>query len=384
MDKRVSMLNQSWGMPEYNHFGTEEFLTFCKHVGAVPQICLNLGSGTPQEAADWVRFVNLKWGRGGLLWELGNELWGDFQIGYPTIRRVAARTREFAEAVRAVDRNAQLIATGADPDHFREWNAEQLALPAGTFQYLSTHFVVGTGSVHRKNPAPEFIAESAFALPVGLERKLREMRTPNAKIAFTEWLFHGPARSPRFDTMGGAVCTAGFLNTLIRTADFVTLSDMTGLIEFGGVWKKKSQVFGVPAYWAFRMYSTADATQPVEAKATVASYNVDEGNHRIPQIHDVPYLDAVAALNDAGDTLTLFVVNRKLDREIAAEIRIDGFTPAGPARASELKAASIYDGNTEENPESIKPVEKIATLPRYAFPPSSVTVLTLVSRPPAR
>ncbi|MDP2998866.1 MAG: hypothetical protein Q8N47_15370, partial [Bryobacterales bacterium] len=76
IDQRVSMLNQAWGMPEYNHFGTDEYLDFCRRAGAEPQICLNLGSGTPEEAADWVRYVNKKWGRGGLLWELGNELWG--------------------------------------------------------------------------------------------------------------------------------------------------------------------------------------------------------------------------------------------------------------------------------------------------------------------
>ena len=76
MDGRVTMLNQSWGMPEYNHFGTAEFLDFCRRIGAEPQIALNLGSGTPQEAADWVRYVDGHWngGRSGLLWELGNEL----------------------------------------------------------------------------------------------------------------------------------------------------------------------------------------------------------------------------------------------------------------------------------------------------------------------
>jgi len=92
LDKRISMLNQAWGMPEYNHFGTDEFLRFCQLIGAQPQICLNLGSGTPEEAAEWVRYVNARWGdrSGGLLWELGNELWGNFQIGYPTLERIAA------------------------------------------------------------------------------------------------------------------------------------------------------------------------------------------------------------------------------------------------------------------------------------------------------
>ena len=219
MDKRVTMLNQSWGMPEYNHFGGKagEFLRFCQLVGAEPQIALNLGSGTPEEAADWVRYVNTRWGnrKGGLLWELGNELYGTWQIGYPTLERAAARTKAFSDAVRAADPRARLIATGQDPDHFREWNAALLALGPDAFQYLATHFVVGAGTVLRKDPAPEFVAQAAFALPIGLERHLREMKRqidddPRARgrvqIAFTEWFFHGPNESvPRFTNMGGAI-----------------------------------------------------------------------------------------------------------------------------------------------------------------------------------
>jgi alpha-L-arabinofuranosidase len=95
-DKRISMLNIAWGMPEYNQFGTDEFLQFCELIGARPQIELNLGSGTPQEAADWVRYVDEHWPtHGGLLWELGNELWGNWNLGYPTLDDLAERTRQF-------------------------------------------------------------------------------------------------------------------------------------------------------------------------------------------------------------------------------------------------------------------------------------------------
>ena len=116
-DQRVSMLNTAWGIPEYNQFGTDEFLRFCQLIGAEPQIALNLGTGTPQEAADWVQYVNAHWAdhSGGLLWELGNELWGDFQVGYPTLPRVAEKTKSFSDAVRKVDPKARLIATGCRP-----------------------------------------------------------------------------------------------------------------------------------------------------------------------------------------------------------------------------------------------------------------------------
>ena len=390
IDKRVSMLNLSWGMPEYNHFGTDEFLTFCRLVGAEPQIALNLGSGTSEEAAAWARYVTGKL-RPGLLWELGNELWGDFQTGYPTLERVAPRTKVFSDALRAVDPQARLIATGQDPDHFDAWNAAQLSLAPTAYQYLATHFVVGDGNVLKRNPTPDFIAGSALALPVGLERQLRKMKeqidaTPQARgkvqIAFTEWLFHGPDnRVPRFSNLGGALCAAGFLNTLIRTADFVPIADMTGLIDFAGITKIRSQVYGPPAYWAFRMYSTADATTPVAIHTTGAAYDVHEGNNRIPEIPEVPYLDVVAALNDSGSTLTVFAVNRHLDRDIPAKLLLAGFQPASRARILTLSGTSLSQVNDERRPEAVIPVESallgVAATTPYVFPHSSVTMIEI-------
>jgi len=390
IDKRVSMLNQAWGMPEYNHFGTDEFLRFCKLIGAQPQVALNLGSGTPQEAAEWVRYINGKWGSGGLLWELGNELWGNFQIGYPTEPRVAARTREFSAAVRQADPRSKLIATGQDPDHFESWNATQLANAPEAFNYLSTHFVVGTADVVKPEPSPEFIAQAALALPVGLERQLRAMKQqidadPKARgrvgIAFTEWLYHGSvARSPMFDNQGGALCAAGMLNTLMRVSDFTPISDMTGLIEFGGIWQKNGRTYGVPAYWAFRMYSTADAARLVESRVKAEQYDVDQGVRRIPTIHAVPYLDVVAALNESGGKLTLFCVNRHLTREIRADIRLSGFAAAS-ARGQRLQAANLYAANSDAEPEAIVPAPLQLTVNggvfQHAFPPASVTVIEL-------
>lgn len=393
VDKRTPMLNQAWGIPEYNHFGTDEFLRFCQLIGAEPQIALNLGSGTPEEAAGWVRYVNQRWGKGGLLWELGNELWGTFQIGYPTLERIAPRTKMFSDAVRAADPRARLIATGADPDRFREWNAAQLANAPEAFEYLATHFVVGT-QVRRRDASPEFVAQASFALPVGLERALREMKAqidadPRArgrvKIAFTEWLFHGSDdRVPRFTNMGGAVLAAGFLNALMRVADFTPIADMTGLVEFGGIWQKRGQVYGVPAYWAFRMYSNTDATRPVEVRTTVAGYDVHEGNNRIPEIPGVPYLDVVAALNDAADRLTIFAVNRHLHRDIPARLRLTGFAPAPQARVQTLAGTSIYQPNDELRPLAVRPVESTAQVAapqfEYLFPRSSVTLIELRKR----
>jgi alpha-N-arabinofuranosidase len=151
---------------------------------------------------------------------------------------------------------------------------------------------------------------------------------------------------------------------------------MTGLIEFGGVWKKRGRVYGVPAYWAFRMYSTADITTPVETRANVETYDVSEGNNRIPEISGVPYLDVVSALNDAGDRLTLFAVNRDLQREVTAKLKLTGFATSGEARVTTLAGTSIYQPNDEMRPEAVRPIESVFRVtPEHTFPRASVTVI---------
>ena len=390
-DQRVSMLNTAWGIPEYNQFGTDEFLRFCQLIGAEPQIALNLGTGTPREAADWVQYVNAHWGdhSGGLLWELGNELWGDFQVGYPTLPRAAERTKAFSEAVRKVDSKARIIATGGDPDTFHDWNAAQLASPSDTFNYLSTHFVVTTNSVETPHASPDFIAQATFALPIELERRLQSMHqqfqnSPGRKVntAFTEWLFWSSEDqfSPRYDNMGGAIGTAGLLNMLLRNSNIVPISDMTGIIEFGGIWKKRSRVFAVPAYWVFRMYSNADAARLVETHSTGEKYDVKQGSTRLPNIADVPYLDVVAALNRSGNTLTLFCVNRHLTRDLDTKITLTDFRPSR-ATAHSIWAGSIYEKNDETEPEHIHPRDSSLSVDssefNYTFRHESVTVIEL-------
>ncbi len=391
-DKRVSMLNLAWGIPEYNTFGTDEFLEYCRLIGAEPQIAVNMGSGTPEEAADWVRYVNAHWGdhRGGLLWELGNELWGAWNTGYPTLDELAARTKAFSDAIHAVDPKARLIATGQDPDAYEKWNAEQLKNAPGAFEFLSTHFVVTDNRVEAKEYGPDFIAKASFALPDGIETRLHAMAKQisafdwarnHVRIAFTEWLFVGPDHSavPRFDNMGGAICAGEFLNMLMRTADIVPISDMTGIMEFAGIWKDKGRVFGTPAYWAFRSYASLRPENLVNTRTQVESYSIENGNIRVPNIPKVPYLDVVSALNKEGK-LVLFCVNRDVHRSVQAKLHISNFQPAASATATTIHATLLADKNSAEYPDAIRPVAHeihSGSNFTYSFEPASITVIEI-------
>ncbi len=394
MDKRVSMLNQAWGQPEYNQFGTDEFLDFCRLAGTQPQICINLGSGTVEEAVEWVKYVSARWGPG-VTWELGNELWGNGQIGYPTLDRIAARTREFSEALRKVDPGAKLIATGEDPDKFQAWNAAQLSLGPDFFQFLSSHMVVEAGRVRKSDPTPEFVAEAMFAQPVGIERLLHEMKKQidadartrgHIGIALTEWLFRAPfspappdyppPRVPEYRNLGGAIWAAGMLNMLIRVADFVPIANMTGIVEYGRLWEKRGITYGVPSYWAFRMYSNANVATLLDTKVEVAQYSIKDGSPRTPDIPEVPYLDVVAVANQTGDKVTLFGVNRNLTSDISSSIKLAGFS-VHAASGKLLAAEDIYAGNDDAQPEAVVPQD--FKLPvggstfSYTFPKASIT-----------
>jgi len=394
LDHRVSMRNLAWGIPEYNTFGTDEFLRFCQLIDAEPQIDLNMGTGTPQEAEGWVGYIRKHY-QGAVLWELGNELWGKYQLGYPSPSELPGQTIAFSKSVQRADPGGVMIATGERPYDFQKWNAAQLEAPASTYNYLSTHFIRVTNRVGLANPTPEFLAEAAFALPVEAERRFKAMQAQidsvpqfagKTHLALTEWLFSnrrgnngGVAEdSPSFRNMGGAIVVAGVFNTLLRNANIVPISDMTGIMEFAGIWKKHAQVYGTPSYYAFRMYSTADAVRPVQAKADSGSYSIRNGVWQMADIPDVPYLDAVAALNAKGDVLTLFCVNRSTDHDLNAEIHLDGFQ-ASQASVKVLKADSIDEGNDETDPKRVIPADSeqsvVSSDIPHVFPHESVTVI---------
>ncbi len=386
-DKRVSKLNLSWGIPEYNTFGTDEFLDFCKRIGAQPQIALNLGTGTPGEAADWVRYVDAHWiPHSGLLWELGNELWGDWQVGYPAQSEVAARTLAVSQAVRQVDPKARLIATGADEDTFHDWNAQQLTNPPGTFNYISTHFVVGD-QVELQHPTDEFRSMASLALPWGLAKQMRaikqqavEAQRPDVNIAFTEWLMISRNRTgPHYTNMGGALFASGFLNMVMRNADIVPISDMTGILEFGGIWKKREQVYGAPSYWVLREYASAHPHTLLDVQGEGPTYSIAKGITRLPEIPNVPYLDITAAESEDHTKLLLFCLNRHLTRSAHAELDLSAMNiGSGPAQVSTLEADTILAENTDEEPERVKPAAKTVPVSgklAYTFPNASVTVI---------
>jgi len=155
---------------------------------------------------------------------------------------------------------------------------------------------------------------------------------------------------------------------------------MTGILEFGGIWKKREQVYGVPGYWVLRSYAEEKPSRLVAIDSDAPAYTVDQGVTRLPHIEHVPWLDAVAAKGATPDRLILFCVNRSLSRDYHANIQVDGFIPGSLAQAKTIAAPSIYTSNSEMEPQAVRAVSRqIQTGPQFdmVFPHASVVVIQL-------
>ncbi|MGH9345274.1 MAG: alpha-L-arabinofuranosidase C-terminal domain-containing protein [Terriglobia bacterium] len=398
LDKRVTMENIAWGIPEYNKFGTDEFLQLCDLIRAIPQFDLNMGSGTPQEAADWVRYIRAHH-KGPVIYELGNELYGKWQVGYPTIDEIAARTLAFSQAVRAVAPDAQIIGTGQGPMTNGAWNAAQLTNPPGTFDDLSLHFILGTNHPVLREATPDFTAAAAYALPYAVgpyfdKAQDQVGRHPDLRgkihFAVTEWLFNSKGygernftdESPSWMNEGGAVMAAGFLNTLLRHTADVKIADMTGLMEFAGIWKRRGQVYATPAYYVFKMYSAVKGDTVLPVTSDSGTYSVSGGDLPLGRVQDIPYIDVVATRSAGGGVITLLCVNRSLNQDVPTRFDLGSLHVTGPVQTERISAANRYERNDEVEPEHIVPEPYTAPAPGAApltitLPHESVTVIRL-------
>jgi len=184
--------------------------------------------------------------------------------------------------------------------------------------------------------------------------------------------------------MGGAVIAGGFLNMLLRNSGMIPISDMTGIMEFAGISKRRSQVYASPSYYVFKMYANAAVDRQISVAANSGFYTVALGADRLPEIASVPYLDVTATLSRDGRKLTLFCVNRSLGTDIPATIRLQNFDANRTATVQSLSSAAIADVNDEVNPDKIEPVDRSEAADvtgwSHVFPHASVTVISMDRR----
>lgn len=389
---RPTRRNAAWGGIEPNHFGTHEFMDFCRRAGAQSQLTVNAGDGTPEEAAAWVRYCNGpaddEYGKQRAangasspfnvkIWEVGNELYGGWQIGHTDPAGNAARYVRFRDAMLAADPTLKLIATGkADeftPEGLRrdfEWDRALLqtagadggAMP----EWLSIHPLVPlpgimTHSTYEEQydsamAHPYFLGETLLPQLADLIRDVAGSRA-RTRIAVTEWgIIVGGSewrQSPNHDSLAGAIFNALTLNAILRNSDWVTLANMTALMHGGGIKKWNGVTYVDPQYYTQQLYTLAHPHTPVQTSTTGPGHDVP-ARGGMPAVADVPDVDTVAALTQDRKTLIVFAVNRHLSAARPLHLAIKGFATQSVS-ATLLTAPDPRAGNGWDHPDAVRP-----------------------------
>ncbi|MFJ9845285.1 hypothetical protein ACIRYZ_33550 [Kitasatospora sp. NPDC101155] len=178
--KTHTVTGGSWAAPgtDFDHF-----MATAKTVGAQPIITANYGSGTPEEAADWVKYANVDKGYGVKYWEIGNEIPGNGHYGskwevdnHPDKSPTAYATNllAYAKAMKAVDPTvkigAVLTTPGSWPDGLKgpgdsaDWNNTVLSIAGKSIDFVIVHWYPNASSTADILNAPAQIAGTTAAV----------------------------------------------------------------------------------------------------------------------------------------------------------------------------------------------------------------------------
>jgi alpha-L-arabinofuranosidase len=156
-DARPRRPELAWGGEESNRFGTDEYLAYCEELGTDPYICLNMGTGTLEEALAWVEYCNsagrTSWasrrranGRDEpwrvIYWGLGNEMYGDWQVGAYSAEEYVREATRWARAIRMLDPQAKLVSCGMNG--WNDWDRVVIDGLASIVDYHSLHIYTGS------------------------------------------------------------------------------------------------------------------------------------------------------------------------------------------------------------------------------------------------
>ena len=381
-DQRPTVRELAWQSIETNQFGTDEYIKMARMMDWTPMITVNLGTGTPEEARDWVeycnspvgtRFANMRAKNGSeaphgvKLWCLGNEMDGLWQLGHVPADTYAILAQQAAKLMKDTDPSIETVACGSctiKMPTYMDWDRTVLEYIGDLADYVSLHRYVG----NRTGDTADYLAvtnsidqqiEEMDAVCRYVLARLRSKKRPY--LCFDEWNVWYRTMNPEHTDGRGkfaphlieeeynledALVVAGFLNSFIRHADVVKIANLAQIVNvIAPIHTRGDDLLLHTIYYPFVMYAARRdgvALQPVVKGPVFTSRSYG----------DVNTVDASAILGD--DVLHVFLVNRSLGE--VAPVRIDlADVPLASLASAELVAGTkAQDRNTYEQPGNVR------------------------------
>jgi alpha-N-arabinofuranosidase len=353
---RVPYFDKAWRVEESNEFGTDEFMEYCRELGAEPYICTNAGTGTPEEMSDWVEYCNLesegKWAKQRIengykepfkvkYWSIGNENYGHWEMGAKEVGEWGSYVRESAKMMKRADPTIELFAASI-PD--LDWNIDLLRKAGKYLDWISIHDYWDKPGINNELSNYEY----CMAKTVDIEPPIIKTKSildslgylGKIRIAFDEWnlrgWYHPHVESPTEDcvtprdknddnstyTMADAVFTACVLNACHKHCDVV------GMANFAPTVNTRGAVFTTPegivlrsTYYVFELYTQQLGDIVVDSwLADNRSFTIGEGDTAV----QVPTLDIVATKRAEDSSLRVAIVNRHPDQSEKVSVPVSG------------------------------------------------------------
>jgi len=419
-DSRKFVKNLHWGFlkgvpaeigPDIeNQFGTDEFLTLCEEIGAKPYLNVNYGTGTPEEAADWVEYCNgsvdteygalrAKIGRtepyNVEIWGIANEIFGFWEPGYEKLpENYAKKYLKFAKKMRERDPTIKLVACGYENSN---WNRTVLKhIGEEWVDYLSIHRYFpysGLPPLGKNHPDNQKCYYALMASSPVIENNINDTwndivaalgKDSHVRIAFDEWgvwyLFKDIIKT-NYNVQDG-IWTAMILMTFQKMSDKCPMANWAQLVNcVGTIQTDQDGLILTPVYLAFKLFVDHTYNNSIE-NLNVNCETFDSNKHgRIPKAKNVPYIDCNATINDEGDKLSIMLINKHFTEKLNINLEIEGFAPKEQGKIVELMSQSPFEYNTIENRNKIilehKEIDDVKPNMTLELPAHSVTVIKL-------
>jgi alpha-N-arabinofuranosidase len=380
-NKRPVKINTHWGgVEETNAFGTHEFFDFLELIGAEAYIAGNLGSGSPQEMAEWLEYMtsntqstlaNLRRQNGRdkpwkvAFFGVGNETWGCGGNMRPEY--YADLYRQFATFLKAPgDNSPKKIASGGN-DAQTIWTEVLAKNVKSNMDGISHHYyTIPTGDWSKKGNATGFGEEqwisslySTLKIDGFIQRNraMLDKHDPAGKVGlyldeWGTWYDPEPGKNPGFlyqqNTLRDAVIAALNFNVFHKHADRVHMANIAQMVNVlqALILTDKEKMVLTPTYHAFALY------KPFQ-DASFLPLTIKAPDYKLEKV-SVPALSASAA-RGKDDKLYLALVNLDPRRSAVVSLNVSG-SPVTRATGRILTAPDMDSHNSFTGPAMVVPV----------------------------